>query len=77
MAIAKEEIHASERDGPRLPVVLNAMFHNVEIIPGASPYAATEASAQRILESLRGLLAFANREGMRVIGLADVPELLV
>jgi hypothetical protein len=70
--IAKEEIASARGDRP---VVLNAMFHNVEIIPNASPYASTEAAARRILDNLAGLLAFAEREGIKTIGLADVPEL--
>ena len=58
------------------PVVLNAMFHNVEVIARASPYAASEAEAQAIVARLAGLLAFAAREGIRVVGLGDIPEQL-
>jgi hypothetical protein len=58
------------------PVVLNAMLHNVEVIPGASPYAATATRADAILARLGALLDFARREAIRVVGLGDVPELL-
>ncbi|MBV9947333.1 MAG: hypothetical protein JOZ69_10830 [Myxococcales bacterium] len=58
------------------PVVLHAMLHNVEVVAGASPYAATERAAARILRRLAGLLDFAAREGIAGVALADVPELL-
>jgi hypothetical protein len=74
--VAKDEIADAERAQPGAPVVLNAMFHNVEVIPGASPYAANEREAQAILERLAMLLAFARAENIRVVGLSDVPELL-
>lgn len=74
IAVAKEEIDRSGAGDA--PVVLNAMFHNVEVIPNASPYAATEAAARAILERLGALLAFAKREGIDVIGLGDVPEVM-
>jgi hypothetical protein len=51
------------------------MFHNVEIVPGASPYAKNEAEADAITNRLAGLLAFAEREGIRSLGLGDVQEL--
>jgi hypothetical protein len=58
------------------PAVLNVMFHNVEVIAGASPYAASEAAAQRILDRLAALLTFTRDAGVRSVGLADVPEFL-
>ena len=57
-------------------VVLNAMFHNVEVIAGASPYAATEDEAQRIVDRLEALLAWAQREGIPGVTLGEVPERL-
>lgn len=71
--LAEEEIRQAYLDGR--PVILNAMFHNVEIVPGASPYAATPAEADAIMARLAGLLAWAERREVRCIGLADVPEL--
>jgi hypothetical protein len=70
--VAREEIRVANGS---VPVILNAMFHNVEVIPSASPYAATEAEASAILARLEALLAFAAREAIPVIGLGDVPEL--
>jgi len=61
--------------GSTRPVVLNCMFHNVEIMPGLSPYAANEAEADAILGRLAALLDFARREGIAVVGLGDIAEL--
>lgn len=61
-----------ENSGTRF---LNAMFHNVEITPGTSPYAATESEAQAILDRLAGLLAFAKANHIPVVGLSEIPHL--
>jgi hypothetical protein len=58
------------------PPIWNVMFHNVEVVAGASPYSATEAQAQAILRRLAELLAFARAAGARSVGLGDLPELL-
>jgi len=73
--VAREEIGHAVTARTGHPIVLNCMFHNVEIIPLASPYARNEAEADAIMERLAGLLAFAEREGIRSLGLGDVPEL--
>jgi len=73
VALARDEITSAD---PRRPCVLTCMFHNVEVVEGKSPYAKTEAEARRILGSLAELLAFARREGIAVVGLSDVPEIL-
>jgi hypothetical protein len=75
VAIARETVEEEARRGAR-PVVLNAMFHNVEVVAGASPYAATDAAALRILDRVGALLEHARREGIACVGLSDVPELL-
>jgi hypothetical protein len=74
--VAREEIDEAAARAPSRPVVLNAMLHNVEVVPWASPYARTEGEARAILGRLRALLNFARMEHIRVVGLADVPELL-
>jgi hypothetical protein len=76
VAIAKETLADAARQQPERPVVLNAMFHNVEVVAGKSPYAATEREAERILGRLAELLSFAQREGIVGIGLGDVREAL-
>ncbi|MDR3527619.1 MAG: hypothetical protein P4L57_10085 [Rhizomicrobium sp.] len=72
VAVAEDEIATSSGR----PIVLNCMFHNVEIMPGLSPYAQTEAEADAILGRLEGLLAFAARHGIATVGLGDVPSLI-
>lgn len=74
--VAEDEIAEARRRAPGRPVVVNAMFHNVEIVPDKSPYAADEAEAHAILARLRALLAFAEREDIQVVGLGDVPEIV-
>jgi hypothetical protein len=74
--LAEDEISDARRTQPGRPVVLNAMLHNTEVIPEASPYADSEVDARAILDRLRILLAFAQRESISVIGLGDVPEIL-
>lgn len=75
VALAREVVADERRARPELPVVLNAMFHNVEVVAGKSPYAATEAEAMRIVGRVATLLEFARREGIACVGLSDVPEL--
>lgn len=74
--VAADEIVDARRRAPGRPVILNAMFHNVEVVPSTSPYARTEAEAHGILARLGALLAFAQREGIATVGLGDVPEIL-
>jgi hypothetical protein len=76
VAIARDAIDEAYRTRPAVPVILNAMFHNVEVVAGTSPYAATEAQAARIVDHLAALLEFARRERIAVVGLGDVPEIL-
>ena len=52
------------------------MFHNVEVVPGLSPYAFDEEAARGILDRVRALLTFARRQAIAVVGLGDVPEIL-
>jgi hypothetical protein len=79
VAIAREVLdegaHEMSEHGAPLPLVLNAMFHNVEVVAGASPYAATEDVAHAIISRLAALLDFARREDIRCIGLGDLPGL--
>lgn len=74
--VAEDEIADARTRAPGRPVVLNAMFHNVEVVPDKSPYAANEDEARGIVERLAALLAFAKREGVLVVGLGDVPDIL-
>jgi hypothetical protein len=64
------------RESSAAPPIWNVMFHNVEVVAGASPYARDEDEARAILDRLAALLAFARDAGARSVGLAEVPELL-
>jgi hypothetical protein len=74
--VAREEMKKARRASSERAVVLNAMFHNVEVIPNGSPYAATEGEAHAILARLETLLAFAKSEAMKLVGLTDIAELV-
>jgi hypothetical protein len=76
IAIARHSVAEAVRHGPRTPVVLNMMLHNVEVVPGASPYASTSEQALRIVERISAFLSWAEREGIHCIGLGDVPALM-
>ena len=55
--------------------LLVLMFHSIEIIPGASPYAATPAECDRIISSLRFLLRHCTREGIAFVTLSKAAEI--
>jgi hypothetical protein len=74
--IACAEIAQAHAHRPRHPIFLNAMFHNVEVVPRASPYASSEHGCRRILRRLSALLRFAESHAIACIGLGDVAELL-
>src|SRR5581483_4419173 len=71
------EAPARAKEATRVaPPIWNVMFHNVEVVAGASPYSTTEERAQAIMRRLSQLLGFARAAGARSVGLADLPELL-
>jgi hypothetical protein len=76
VAIARDAVDDARRARSDAPVVLNAMFHNVEVVAGASPYAATDDGARRIVDRLGALLEFARSEGFAFARLSDVPGIL-
>jgi hypothetical protein len=76
VSVARTAVRRALASRPDGPVVLNAMFHNVEVVAGASPYAATDRAARRILDRLGVLLAWARQQGIAGIGLGDVPDAL-
>lgn len=53
-------------------IVLNMMFHNVEVLPGLSPYTRTASAAKAYLQQLRTFFAFCRNEGFTGIGLSDL-----
>ncbi|HEY3420771.1 MAG TPA: hypothetical protein VGK23_09480 [Methanomassiliicoccales archaeon] len=55
-------------------IVLNMMFHSMEIMPGTSPYAAKEKDCQRILGYLEQALAYAKDNKHRFSTLGEMPQ---
>lgn len=55
-------------------VALNMMFHSMEVMPGASPYADTEKDCERILGNIEHLLAYAKDSGFRFSTLGEMPQ---
>jgi hypothetical protein len=75
VALAREVLAEADAAPDRsTPAILNVMFHNVEVTPATSPYAATQAQADAILRRLAALLAFARDAGIPSVGLGDLPE---
>ena len=63
-----------ERNSNRKDITLNMMFHSMEIMPGASPYAATEKDCQRILDRIEHVLAYAKDNEFRFSTLGEMPR---
>ena len=59
------------RHRDRLTIVLNMMFHSMEVIPKASPYPQTESEVQRFLADLAAVLDWCRAEGVTFSGAAD------
>ncbi|APS00111.1 hypothetical protein [Pajaroellobacter abortibovis] len=73
--LAQDVIRRNQTLVPLRPIVLNAMFHNVEVVPGASPYAQNKREAKAVLRRLEELIRFASYQQIPMIGLTDVREL--
>jgi hypothetical protein len=54
--------------------VLVCMFHNIELVAGASPYADDDAGVRRILAALEGFLAHCRARGDEFVGLTAAAE---
>jgi hypothetical protein len=55
-------------------LVLNIMFHNVEVLPGLSPYAITQEECNKYLAKLHEFFAFCNENNIEGITLSDIYE---
>ena len=53
-------------------LVFNMMFHNIEVLPGLSPYALTDADCEQYLAKLHGFFAFCNENNIEGITLSDL-----
>jgi peptidoglycan/xylan/chitin deacetylase (PgdA/CDA1 family) len=55
-------------------LVLNMMFHSMEIIPNASPYTRSEAAAQEFLERIRRVLRYVQARGAEFVTLSELAD---
>jgi hypothetical protein len=53
-------------------VIFNMMFHNVEVLPGLSPYTQTEAGCASYLEQLESFFSFCRRTEIVGAGLSEL-----
>ncbi|HEU5164332.1 MAG TPA: hypothetical protein VFU29_02260 [Chitinophagaceae bacterium] len=53
-------------------IVFNMMFHNVEVLPGLSPYTNTDEDCERYLTELERFLIFCRKNEVINIGLSDL-----
>jgi len=56
-------------------LVLNMMFHNVELLPGLSPYTKTESECGRYRDQLRHFFSFCVQENYSSVGLSELHHL--
>lgn len=62
---------AAEAEGNSLPRPLVMMFHNVEVVPGASPYPQNEKEVSAYLDILKSVFEFAGSRGIRFATLQE------
>jgi hypothetical protein len=53
-------------------IVLNMMFHNIEVIPALSPYTKTESDCMRYLYNLERFFIFCSKSGIVSLGLSSL-----
>lgn len=58
----------------RQPIILNMMFHNVEVMPGLSPYSTNVASANRLLKQVENYLKWINASKIVPVTLSEFYE---
>lgn len=64
--------HHLKRYGNQSTIVLNMMFHSMEVIPKASPYPQTSGEVGRFLENLAEVLQWCRQEGVRFSKVRDL-----
>jgi hypothetical protein len=63
-----------QRHRHRSVVVINIMFHPIEVVVGASPYAVTTAQVNRIMVNLRAMLSFLKEKEADFVTLDQVAQ---
>jgi hypothetical protein len=64
--------HHLKRYQSQKTVVLNMMFHSMEVIPKASPYPQNKLEVTRFLDSLAEVLQWSRQEGIRFCKASDL-----
>jgi hypothetical protein len=73
MKILAEQYMRNHSD--RESVVFNMMFHNVEVLPGLSPYTLTQYACDQYLDDLENFLDYCNAMDIKSIGLSDTYDI--
>ncbi|MBX2883591.1 MAG: hypothetical protein KTR32_26795 [Granulosicoccus sp.] len=74
----KDIVHYHLKKYRRKPVVvINMMFHSMEVIEKASPYPQTTEQVQRYVDDMQNVLQWCADEGFQFVGLSDVYEHIV
>lgn len=63
-----EKIYNENRENEN--IVYNMMFHNVEVMPGLSPYSLTEDECTSYLQSLEWFFNYCNQNNIQSVGLS-------
>jgi len=56
-------------------IVLNMMFHNVEVLPGLSPYTNTESDCKKYLNTLERFFIFCKKQNVTPVKLSALYEI--
>jgi hypothetical protein len=63
------------RYASRPVTVFNMMFHNVEVLPGKSPYTRTERDCEQYLNVIERILTYCRENGIVSVGLSALHEI--
>jgi hypothetical protein len=65
----------SEKFSSKENVVFNMMFHNVEVIPGLSPYSLTAEDAAAYIQSIKWFLNYCQEQKIQSVGLSSLYDI--
>jgi hypothetical protein len=71
----KELIETRGNSNSPDPILLVMMFHNVEVIPGCSPYTQTEEEVKTFLSRLEKVLQYLEKKGGKFITLSETRKI--
>jgi hypothetical protein len=61
-----------KNNGGKPCVVLNMMFHNIEVMPGLSPYSQSDSDVKKYLDSMKGFFEYCQRNSIEPATLSTV-----